>query len=55
MGSDDASPATTATATAAAEAEEARRRGRSSLIATSLRGVLTPRPSGLARKTLLGE
>lgn len=29
--------------------------GRTSLITTSLRGVLTPRPSGLTRKTLLGE
>ena len=32
-----------------------RRSGRSSLIATSLRGVLAPRPDGLTRKTLLGE
>ncbi len=39
----------------ASAAEEVRRSGRPSLIATSLRGVLTPRPGGLVRKTLLGE
>lgn len=30
-------------------------RGRTSLVATSMRGVLTPKPAGLSRKTLLGE
>lgn len=36
------------------EAED-RSQGRASLVTTSLRGVLTPRPGGLKRKTLLGE
>jgi len=34
---------------------DARRRGRAGLVQTSLRGVLSPRPDGLTRKSLLGE